>query len=100
MSYFFTATGFLFFLGLSWEKIPSKIRKRVKTLLIPYVAWEIIATCYYAAIGRIYSFNAWVSTVFLFNAWPPDGALWYVYAIFLLACCSYVLLPLLNNGKF
>lgn len=100
MSYFFTVTGFLFFLGLSLGKIPSKIRKRVKTLLIPYVAWEIIATCYYAAIGRTYSFNAWASTVFLFNAWPPDGALWYVYAIFLLACCSYVLLPLLNNGKF
>lgn len=99
MSYFFTVTGFLLFSGLSYGKIPLKIKKRVKTLLIPYIVWELIATCYYVALGRVYSFGAWVSTVFLFNTWPPDGALWYVYSIFILACCSYVLLPLLSNSK-
>ena len=46
MSYFFTVTGFLLFSGLSYGKISSKIRKRVKTLLIPYLVWELIATCY------------------------------------------------------
>lgn len=99
MSYFFTVTGFLLFSGLSYGKIPSKIKKRVKTLLIPYIVWELIATCYYVALGRVFSFGTWVSTVFLFNTWPPDGALWYVYTIFILACCSYVLLPLLSNSR-
>ncbi len=83
MSYFFTVTGFLLFSGLSYGKIPSKIKKRVKTLLIPYIVWELIATCYYVALGRVFSFGTWVSTVFLFNTWPPDGALWYVYTIFI-----------------
>lgn len=99
MSYFFTVTGFLLFSGLSYGKISSKIKKRVKTLLIPYLVWELIATCYYVALGRAYSIGTWLSTVFLFNTWPPDGALWYVYSIFILACCSCILLPLLSNTK-
>lgn len=99
MSYFFTVSGFLLFSGLTFEKISLKIKKRVRTLLIPYLIWQMLSTVYLAAVGTPYSIERWIGTVFLFQSWPPNGALWYVYAIFLLACCSYLILPLLKNPK-
>ena len=43
---FFFISGFLFFHGLeqwNWNRWKEKIRKRVHTLLIPYMLWNIIA---------------------------------------------------------
>ena len=99
MSYFFTVSGFLLFSGLTPKKIPLKIKKRVRTLLIPYLIWQLLSTAYLVAVGAPYSIEKWIGTVFLFQTWPPNGALWYVYAIFLLACCSYPILRLLENPK-
>lgn len=42
----FLISGYLFFQGLgvwSWNKWFSKIKKRIKSLLIPYVIWNLIA---------------------------------------------------------
>ena len=99
MSYFFTVSGFLLFSGLTFGKISLKIKKRIRTLLIPYLIWQMISTVYLAAAGNPYSIQRWIGPVFLFQFWPPNGALWYVYAIFLLACCSYLILPILKNPK-
>lgn len=99
MSYFFTVSGFLLFSGLTFGKISLTIKKRIRTLLIPYLIWQMISTVYLAAAGNPYSIQRWIGTVFLFQFWPPNGALWYVYAIFLLACCSYLILPILKNPK-
>ena len=40
-----------------------------------------------------------VESVFLMKEWPPDGALWYLYALFWLALLSPLLLLLFKNKK-
>lgn len=42
MSYFFMVTGFLLFYDLSFKNYFEKIRKRLYSLLLPYLLWQII----------------------------------------------------------
>ena len=98
MSYFFTVTGFLLFNNLSSRTYARKIKSRIKTLLMPYLCWEILFTIVLTAAGvASYSPQRWIRTVFLFDMWPPDGALWYVYAVFIMALPSLVLLSFLKK---
>ncbi len=49
---FFAISGYLFFARMqafSWSVYAEKLRRRVHTLLVPYVAWNIIAFLLYAA---------------------------------------------------
>lgn len=94
MSYFFFVTGYLLFYNLNESLIIVKIKKRFFSLIVPYILWQVITVIYYIIIGR---FNDWtirklVNTIFLMQLWPPDGALWYLYAVFLLACLSPIFL--------
>lgn len=98
MSYFFTVTGFLLFNNLSSRTYARKIKSRIRTLLMPYLCWEILFTIVLTAAGvASYSPQRWIRTVFLFDMWPPDGALWYVYAVFIMALPSLVLLSFLKK---
>lgn len=74
---FFLISGYLFFLnGFSKQSYVSKLKKRARTLLIPYVLWN--------AIFIIYS---WVMRLpvlhFIFpNSRPVDWSLWKFIACF------------------
>lgn len=98
MCYFFAVTGFLLFQDFSLKKYPSKIKRRVFSLLIPYVLWQVIA-----ALIEILTTECEMTLVdflnrtFLLYAWPVDAPLWYVYAVFLLALVSPLLLLLLKR---
>lgn len=94
MSYFFTVTGLLLHNSLNPKTYCRKIKSRVTTLLLPYLWWQILFTALFVFRGMSYSPSNWISTVFLFDAWPPDGALWYVYAVFCLSLLSFLGFPL------
>lgn len=42
MAFFFTMTGYLFYRNISETEIKGKIMRRVKSLLIPLMAWDDI----------------------------------------------------------
>ena len=42
MSYFFSTTGFLLFYGLSYKSYASKIKRRIRSLLFPYLIWQCV----------------------------------------------------------
>lgn len=100
MSYFFSVTGFLLFNNLTFKSYKRKIRSRFFSLFIPYILWQIIITVKLIFQGK-YIFSVWgfISNNFLFLMWPSDGALWYVYAIFIMAILSPILLILFKNKK-
>ncbi|WP_206046733.1 acyltransferase family protein [Inconstantimicrobium porci] len=78
----------------------SKIKRRVFSLLIPYVMWQIIIAIKYVLQNEYtFSIKNFIYRTFYLVTWPIDGPMWYVYAIFLLALISPVFLLMFKNKK-
>ncbi|WP_373599797.1 acyltransferase family protein [Paraclostridium bifermentans] len=98
MSHFFAVTGFLLFRNLNLKNYPTKIKRRVFSLLIPYVTWQVIITLKLVLQGQyIFSLKDFLYKTFYLVMWPSDGAMWYVYAVFLLALVSPIFLLIFKN---
>lgn len=97
MTYFFSTTGYLLFYRLSFETYKSKLKKRVFSLLIPFLVWQVIFICYQSCLGAKFDIADTLSSIFLMTEKPPNGVLWYVYAVFLLAVLSPVQLLIYRN---
>ena len=100
MSHFFAVTGYLLFQNYTLQSYPAKLRRRVSTLLVPYLVWQVLTVLLKLVVNRE-TVGLWefVSKTFFFLRYPFNGALWYVYGVFFLAALSPVLLPLLKDRK-
>lgn len=85
MSYFFAVTGYLLFLNLSLRGWAGKVKRRTFSLLVPYLAWQCLTFAVNLLHHEAMTKREFLKTTFLLDQWPPDGALWYLYAVFLLA---------------
>ncbi len=99
MSWFFAITAFLLFRNLSFQNMGSKLLSRVKTLLVPYLLWQVIYIIKAYFQGNPWTFKRIITHVFLLRTWPPLPSFWYVYAVFLLALFSPLFLLLFRNRK-
>lgn len=98
MCYFFAVTGYLLFRDYSLKKYPAKLRRRIFSLFIPYVLWQIIAALIEILTTECEMTLAdFLNRTFLLYAWPVDAPLWYVYAVFILALLSPAILLLLKR---
>ncbi len=50
---FFTISGYLFFRNFSINKIMEKYKRRVKSLVIPYIIWNTISYLFFVALTMI-----------------------------------------------
>ena len=99
MSWFFAITGFLLFRKLSFRTLGTKLKTRVRTLLVPYLLWQLIFIVKALIQGDYLNPFELFGQIFLLRIWPPLGAFWYVYAVFVLAFLSPVLLVLFRNRR-
>lgn len=98
--FFFCVSGYFFVAHMDsahWYR--EAIRKRIRTLAIPY----LIFTAIWAVIKL--SLSEWFSVQSLFTAfglnltyWPIVGALWYIRDLFLYALLVPLLTPLLTRS--
>lgn len=91
MCYFFFISGFLFFKGLTQEKYFQKIIKRFKSLIIPFVFWQVV---YVVAVSlylkRFIGFS--LVKIFDIRQFPYNAPIWYLNGLFILFIFSYALL--------
>lgn len=68
---FFAISGMLFFNGIKkWEECLPKMRRRIKTLLIPYLIWNLIFVGWYAIMDLIPGISQFVnSNIFMQLSW-------------------------------
>ena len=99
MSWFFAVTGFLLFRNLSFQNLRKKIQSRVHSLLIPYVLWQVIYIVKSILQGNSWTVYEMIAHIFFLRVWPPLGAFWYIYAVFLLSLLSPLFLFLFRNEK-
>lgn len=95
MSYFFITTGYLLFYNYKNE-VKRKIIKRVRTLLVPYVIWNTVASIMWLYEGK---WEKFLRKTFLLEQWPYDFPLWYIYVVFLCALLSPIIYMLLRNKE-
>ena len=100
MSCFFCISAFLLFRNLNKQNYLQKIKNRLYTLLVPYLIWQAVSLIIKFAVSGGISISDSLKSIFLFYDFPPDGPLWYLYAIFILSLLSPVLLLLFKNKRF
>jgi fucose 4-O-acetylase-like acetyltransferase len=78
---FFFISGFLFFLNADFDKqcYTRKLKNRLKTLLIPYLFWNISTLIFYFIISNIPLFNAFLNGDFEFSLRYILESLWGKY---------------------
>lgn len=108
---FFVISGYLFFTNIrywSWDIYLNKVSKRIKTLLIPYLLWNVIALSYPVSLYLIRdvplpdSIVGWLS--YFWDAGdglsqPLDYPLWYVRDLMVVTLLSplwYLMLKFLG----
>ena len=100
MSWFFAITAFLLFRNLSFQNLGTKMKTRVRTLLVPYLLWQIIYIIKLLLQGQYLEAEMVFGQVFLLRIWPPLQAFWYIYTVFLFALLfTPILLVLFRNKR-
>lgn len=65
---FFLVSGYLFFVDdWSWTQYANKLKKRLRTLLIPYLFWDLLTFVCFAVAPAIPQLNVYFSGI----RWPP-----------------------------
>ncbi len=105
MGWFFFITAFLFFRRInSLEKIGNNIKKRLFTLLVPYIIWNTIGMILHILSGDYTGgFSIWKllrdSYLFYNGLGCGDGPLWYIARLFTYLLITPVIYYLIKYGK-
>ncbi len=84
MPYFFTITGYFAIKGITKENQYKRIGKRVKTLLVPYILWNLIQLVYYMiSTGFSYRLSVKQALVSFFFS-PINIPSWYLFSVFVI----------------
>lgn len=106
---FFGLSGFLFFLDLdSHHQIIEKLRRRIRTLLIPYLLWNLLLLVFWRSATRVPLFSNQLHHSFDFS-WDPVwvlqkmtldpfvGQFWYIRTLIVFCCLSPAFLFVYRN---
>lgn len=82
---FYLCSGYLFFRGCSWERMPSKYKRRARNILIPYILWTLIYFFIHVMISRIPGLAAIFQEPWIETDWRTvlDAVLNYRYCAFM-----------------
>ena len=97
---FFMISGFLFFRNASTiNDVKNKIRKRVDTLLIPYLIWNLI----YYALYMLRNPGTGLDIAMILDAafnYTYNPAFWFIFQLILLVIISPILFYILRENKY
>ena len=93
MSFFFMTSGYMLYHGATNENAGKKFGRRIHSLLIPYIIWNLIYMGLYLVFRRDYFKNGITDIFYGFIFTPFNGPFWYVLAIF---CLSAFVMPVVR----
>lgn len=107
---FFMISGYLFFRALTRQNLFDKIKRRLKSLLIPYIIWNILYFLFYFCVSNLpilsrymneehYSIFNLSTLVSVFSLYPADSPLWFVNRLILLLLLSPFFLFVFKRHK-
>ena len=104
---FIMISGYQFFRGFTMEALPGKWKRRIRTLLIPYVCWNLLYYFGYLAASKVPVLERIVnrpglhfSLKDMFQAmifYKSNPVFWFMYQLLLLVALAPVLYVILKN---
>ena len=99
---FFAISGFLFYYNFSWNKLIGKWKRRIFSLVIPFVIWNTIIYVYYYFISRVSVFemetvNFSVKGFILAIVNSTNSPLWFIRTLVVYIIVSPLLVKLWKN---
>ena len=98
--YFFIVSGFLFFNNVySINDVIEKIKKRIRTILFPYFAWNVI----YYFLNVLVKKDVYFSIIGLYDAainHTYSSFMWFLYQLILIVFITPLLYYILKNKSF
>lgn len=95
MSFFFLKSGFLLYRNADKTNIGEKLKRRVHTLVIPFLIWNFFAFVQQFVNAVILKNGTEFSARAIplhFTLFPYNGALWYMFVIIVLSCFAPIVL--------
>lgn len=90
LGFFFTTSAYLLYQSADNNTIYAKVKKRLFTLGVPFVFWNIVEFVFLYIVHQLGTIS-----ILSFSLDPFDGPLWYVFALLILSVMS----PLILNLK-
>ncbi len=100
MSSFLIISAFLFYYNISNSKQAiQKMKRRLQTLLIPYLFWSIVVIIFNTIMNHRVPFSSLKSFINIMFFAPINGSLWYMFALLILMLPSPLIVNLKNRKK-
>lgn len=108
---FFAMSAYLFFKNYDWKNYKFKIKKRIKSLLIPYLLWSIIFLLYMIVITNLPLFKSmntslgkidynFISIIKYIVFSKYNGQLWYVFDLLIMIFLSPIIFYVFSKKKY
>ena len=110
---FFSISGFLFFYNIETIKeCFPKIKKRIRTLIVPYLIWNIIFVLWYIALEEIPfaskfingsiqdNFNNFIDSVYFLFIKPANFPLWFLRDLIVFVFCSPIIFLFIKSLRW
>ena len=81
VSYFFLMSGLLLYRGATRKNIRQKVCRRIYSLGVPFLLWNMIVVLYRFVMFRTMCFSDWKSLALGFTLAPFDSPLWYMLVV-------------------
>lgn len=97
MSFFFLKSGFLLYRNATGANIKDKLKRRLHTLLLPFLIWNIpgfLQDVFSAVILKAETDLSIGNILLKLSLFPYNGPLWYMFAILVLSCLAPMILKL------
>ena len=85
LAFFFITSGFLMYYNMSLENMYNKVKRRIRTLLLPLLIWNVIGIFFYNAYNILSGSTIDSGITILFKVLFSNycGVMWYVEALIL-----------------
>ena len=106
---FFMMSAYLFYRNVSWNSLPDKMLRRVKSVLIPYIIWNFLYYMGYVCLRRIPALTAIVGEGEIPFSMPVladaiinftyNPVFWYLYQLIILIALAPVIYLVLRDRR-
>ena len=97
LSFFFMISGYFMFAGMRDDNAVKRSLKRIKTLFLPYIFWNLVFYIYFVIRDPYMRKTPLKTVLFRFAFQPYNDVLWYMSTLFIFSIVAFLLYKIIKN---